>query len=562
MCIFCLLLRLITFLAKVLRVFCQNYLPVSHPIPRGPLSTPQFSECFVNTAQKSYTTTGMVHTEGGWPKDIDVTEQAQTQRLIKRTERDEDYIATVARLGTVTEEVIKQNNAIDIFEQFFTDRSANYTNDVPEAKAITNFRDPHGGLRAASYLSFHHSGTRVAVAYSSLEFQKQPQGMPIESYIWDFANPSTPRETLEPSSQLCCINYNPKNENWLAGGQYNGQVAFFDLNQGGKPVNTSPIENSHKDPVYDCAWLQSKTGVELMSCSTDGEVYFWDIRRLVEPVETMPVHEKTSPDTILGASVLEYDPQAGATKFMVGTEQGTVISCNRKAKSPSDRIGTSFGSGGAGHRGPIYSLQRNPLSPKNFLTVGDWSAMIWSEDIKTPIMTTPYYKTYLTGGTWSPTRPGVFFTSKMDGSLDVWDLFHKSSTATLQVQVSPAPLTALSVQPQGKMVAIGDKMGDVHILELSESLVTMQMGEKATISALFERETKREKNLEARAREAKARARKKAAEAADAGPLGTMTDGEILDLEKEFFNSTREETQAEKDAEAEASQQAAVASDE
>ena len=150
----------------------------------------------------------------------------------------------------------------------------------------------------------------------------------------------------------------------------------------------------------------------------------------------------------------------------------------------------------------------------------------------------------------------------MDGSLDVWDLFHKSSTATLQVQVSPAPLTALSVQPQGKMVAIGDKMGDVHILELSESLVTMQMGEKATISALFERETKREKNLEARAREAKARARKKAAEAADAGPLGTMTDGEILDLEKEFFNSTREETQAEKDAEAEASQQAAVASDE
>ena len=52
----------------------------------------QFSECFINTAQKSYRTIGMVHTEGGWPKDVDVNEQAQTQRLIKRTERDEDYI--------------------------------------------------------------------------------------------------------------------------------------------------------------------------------------------------------------------------------------------------------------------------------------------------------------------------------------------------------------------------------------------------------------------------------------------------------------------------------------
>ena len=35
-----------------------------------------------------------------------------------------------------------------------------------------------------------------------------------------------------------------------------------------------------------------------------------------------------------------------------------------------------------GHYGPVYSLQRNPFYPKNFLTVGDWTARIWSEDIK------------------------------------------------------------------------------------------------------------------------------------------------------------------------------------
>lgn len=38
-------------------------------------------------------------------------------------------------------------------------------------------------------------------------------------------------------------------------------------------------------------------------------------------------------------------------------------------------------------------------------------------------------------GTWSPTRPGVFFTTKMDGTLDVWDLFYKHNEPTLTVQV-------------------------------------------------------------------------------------------------------------------------------
>jgi hypothetical protein len=39
---------------------------------------------------------------------------------------------------------------------------------------------------------------------------------------------------------------------------------------------------------------------------------------------------------------------------MVGTEQGSVLACNRKAKNPADRVGTSF----VGHHGPVYGLKR------------------------------------------------------------------------------------------------------------------------------------------------------------------------------------------------------------
>jgi len=63
---------------------------------------------------------------------------------------------------------------------------------------------------------------------------------------------------------------------------------------------------------------------------------------------------------------------------MVGTEQGIVIACNRKAKTPAEKITSTY----SGHHGPVYALARNPFCPKIFLTVGDWTARIWSEEIK------------------------------------------------------------------------------------------------------------------------------------------------------------------------------------
>ena len=57
---------------------------------------------------------------------------------------------------------------------------------------------------------------------------------------------------------------------------------------------------------------------------------------------------------------------------------GSVFSCNKKSKTPNEKIAAIYNA----HFGPVYALQRNPCFPKNFLTVGDWCARIWSEDIK------------------------------------------------------------------------------------------------------------------------------------------------------------------------------------
>ena len=51
------------------------------------------------------------------------------------------------------------------------------------------------------------------------------------------------------------------------------------------------------------------------------------------------------------------------------------------------------------------------------------------------IITTRQHMSYMTDGCWSPVRPAVFFTSKMDGTLDVWDYLFKQNDPTLSIQV-------------------------------------------------------------------------------------------------------------------------------
>ena len=72
-----------------------------------------------------------------------------------------------------------------------------------------------------------------------------------------------------------------------------------------------------------------------------------------EPTESLSLcpNPKKDPRPQGGVS-LEFEPTM-PTKFMVGTEQGSVLSYNRKAKSPSEKIVCSFSQ----HYGPVYAVQ-------------------------------------------------------------------------------------------------------------------------------------------------------------------------------------------------------------
>lgn len=52
-----------------------------------------------------------------------------------------------------------------------------------------------------------------------------------------------------------------------------------------------------------------------------------------------------------------------------------------------------------------------------------------------------YHLAYLTDGCWSPVRPAVFFTTRSDGMLDIWDFLLKQKDPFLSLKVgSPVAL--------------------------------------------------------------------------------------------------------------------------
>ncbi|XP_069728508.1 dynein axonemal intermediate chain 2 [Phaenicophaeus curvirostris] len=472
-----------------------------NPVDMGVQHTWEMSEHQVNTERVGVTSRGINHVEGGWPKDIDPHSVEQTTRYRKKVQKDENHINTIVRLGALMEYYVKQNNAIDIYEEYFADDDdvTELQEEPPSAKAINIIRDPNATKRTATCLSWHPDGhQKLAVAYSSLEFQRKVKDMSFDSYIWDVEKTKKPEMVLRPPSPLVTLKYNPKDSHLLLGGSYNGLMGYWDTRKGSLPVEISTTELGHREPVYGAFWLQSKTGTECFSASTDGQVLWWDIRKLSEPTESLilDITREGLKDKALGAISLEFEPTM-PNEFLVGTEQGTIISCNRKASTPANKISSTF----SGHYGPVYAVARNPFYPRIFLSVGDRSAQIWSDEIKeSSILGTKYHHTYLMDGCWSTVRPTVFFTAKWDGTLDVWDFLYNQKEPSLSVKVCDEPLFSLRLQDNSRIIGCGSKLGTITLLRIS-GFSTLQRSEKEQSSEMFEREVRREKVLAVQLRE-------------------------------------------------------------
>ncbi|KAJ8972987.1 hypothetical protein NQ317_019018 [Molorchus minor] len=506
------------------------------PVHRGMLCAPVYAEHYLNTIRAEFVNSGMNHIE----------DEEQVKRYRRKIEKDDNYPSDDDALFKSMEDCILQNNAINIYQHYFVDVEPTPMVEKSSARTVNVYQDQCNPTRPVSHMSWSPDNqTKIAATYCNLVFQGPKTT--TDSYIWEVENPNAPLMTLKPEFPMVCLEYNPKDPHSLVSGQENGQVAVWDIRKGEEPVELSVVESSFRDPVHNVLWIHSKTGTEFFSSSTDGQVKWWDTRKLSEPTETLILDyakdEMQSMEKALGASCLEYENTI-PTRFMVGTEKGVIISCNRKGKTAMEKMAYRL----TAHLGPVLALQRNPGFIKNFLSIGDWTAKIWSEDCReSSIMWTSFHKTMLTDGAWSPTRQVKkivnkyqkhssihtesivsIFTTRADGILDVWDIL------------------------QQQRHAIGNQKGGINLVEFTENLAVCNKNDKALLNGMFERESHREKILEARNRELRLKLKQEQEKGEEEDEEGhadaeaemdenVFTDHYVVQSEAEFYEIIQKE---------------------
>ncbi|KAJ3055753.1 WD repeat-containing protein 63 [Rhizophlyctis rosea] len=208
------------------------------------------------------------------------------------------------------------------------------------------------------------------------------------------------------------------------------------------------------------------------------------------------------------------------SRFYCATEEGDLIFANWMGEKSSEEKGAvlipRWGSGPDNenfptklasrvehafqyHFGPMSDLQRSPFFPDVLLSVGGWSFHLWKEGVTSgPLLSSAPSQSYLICARWSPTRPGVFFVSKADGTVEIWDLLDRSHLPSTVQNISSIPVSYMAIhqyptksQTHNQFIAAGDDEGTLHILEVPRNLIKPSKNEKSFVRAFFDREVRR-----------------------------------------------------------------------
>lgn len=91
----------------------------------------------------------------------------------------------------------------------------------------------------------------------------------------------------------------------------------------------------------------------------------------------------------------------------------------------------------------------------------------------------------------------------MDGVLDAWDLLQQHNEPVLSIKVCDEPLLCMRAHENGRFISAGNQNGSAFLIEVSKNMAISLKNDKPLLTAMFERENKREKILEAKSREIK-----------------------------------------------------------
>ncbi|XP_076621609.1 dynein intermediate chain 3, ciliary [Colletes latitarsis] len=457
----------------------------------------------VQTSGITTRNTGMFHFEGGWPKEIDPRDEETTARFRRRIEKDDNWAPKLHNLFKIMEQSVLQNGAVNIYQHYFEDMIPTGLVQPLDLRVVNVYADPETPKRPITNISWSPDrGSRIVVSYCFLKFGRQPD-YSHRAYIWQVANPNQPYMALEPFSPCVVCEFNPRDPSVLASGLMTGQVCSWDIRTGRTPVESSDLQFSHREYANAVKWLPTKSNTEFFSTSSDGCTMWWDTRWIRKPTETLmfdlEMPNEPHMNRAMGISCLNYGPMIG-TKFVLGMDNGVITSGTRRGKTNAEKIGFRYNA----HFGPVVSVDRNNFNPGVFLSVGDWTARVWSEDTREGnLVSTLFLRECPTAGCWNKSRHSVFYVATDTGALLAWDLLHGFKQPIFTLQLSKERLTAIAPAEEGTFVAIGNSVGQVFLIESMDYLQSFDRKDRATFAEYIERYSKLTKAVDVRLKEIK-----------------------------------------------------------
>lgn len=486
---------------------------------------------------------GINHTEGGWPRDVHLYNEEHILRHRRRIQHDECYVHSVLNLKPSLEHLIDQNNAIDMYQSYFTNIHPQAPVEKYNVQISNEFRDPYH--RPISCIAWtNEKNSKLITSYCDKIYSIESGTNPLSvCYIWDVNRQTSPIYQFSPESSCWQVTGSPVRPEIIVAGLQNGIFNIFDTRMGSKPVRSSSIYNSHFGPITALLYTHTRTNTEFFTGSLDGQCLWWDERNISQPIDKLPmsVRFSTKDEPNLtnseGVSSLQFD-KGLPTKFLCGTESGLVINANRMGRSHSEIL-TSYWEA---HTGPVRAVHRSPCTLRMFITCGDSTVKVWSEEVRTAsIIFTKPYRHQITDVSWAPLRYSCYMVVSAGGVFYYWDLLRKFNQPVASLNISNHGLTKVVPQLEGESIAVGDNYGSLFLLHLSENMIFPGPNDKQLMHQIYDRETRREHILDARLKELRLKTR---TEPTIVDATDDNTDSENLDLEKEtedYFKIVREE---------------------
>ena len=105
-------------------------------------NTGEYNDNSCQSIITAFSDVGVHHTEGGWPKEINLNELSQVNRFLTKIEKEELFTDQVYELATAAESQVMQNIAVNIYSQYFEyeDEATEQKEDRMSSKCV--FRDP------------------------------------------------------------------------------------------------------------------------------------------------------------------------------------------------------------------------------------------------------------------------------------------------------------------------------------------------------------------------------------------------------------------------------------